>query len=73
MRVWKDVFSYPEEPITKIVPLKNEFCRPRPEVDLKRMKLTSPLLENLPKSVVPEHLRNDKGLPVVDDSAKEEG
>lgn len=72
MRVWKDVFSYPGEPITKIVPLKNEYCRPRPDVDLKRMKLTSPLLENLPKSVVPEHLRNDKELPVVDDSAKQE-
>ncbi|MPC32869.1 THUMP domain-containing protein 3 [Portunus trituberculatus] len=71
MQVWKDVVSYPEEPIKKVVPLKNEYCCPRPDVDLKKMKLLSPVLKNLPENVVPEHLRNDKGLSVVDDSSKQ--
>lgn len=73
MQVWKDVFNYPEEPIKEIIPLKNEYCCPRPDVDLKRMKLSSPILENLPENVVPGHLRNDKGLSVVDDTPKQEG
>lgn len=73
MRVWKEVFDYPEEPVGKVIPLKNEYCQPRPDIDLKRMKLSSQILENLPESVVPEHLRQDKGISVVDDSSKKEG
>lgn len=60
MRVWKETFSYPEEPIRKMVPLKNDYCQPRPEVDLKKIKLSSEILENLPNGVIPEHLRQDR-------------
>lgn len=68
-RVWKEIFSYPEEPIGEVIALKNEYCQPRPEVDLKRMKLSSKILDNLPEGVIPEHLRQDKESSVPEVSA----
>ncbi|KAG0717611.1 hypothetical protein GWK47_008002 [Chionoecetes opilio] len=73
MRVWKEVFSYPAEPIGRVFPLENEYCQPRPDIDLKRMKLSSPILENLPEGVVPEHLRHVRGLSPLDVSPEQKG
>ena len=73
MQVWKEVFNYPEDPITTVVPLTNEYCQPRPDVDLKKMKMSSKILDNLPDGAVPKHLRQDKGLPVLDDPPEQEG
>lgn len=72
MKVWKEVFSYSKEPIVKMSPLKNDHCQPRPEVDLKRMKLSSKILGNLPAGVVPDHLKQDREPPVQDSSAVDE-
>ncbi|XP_071515850.1 tRNA (guanine(6)-N(2))-methyltransferase THUMP3-like isoform X2 [Panulirus ornatus] len=59
MRVWRNVYDYPEDPIREVRALKNEHCEPRPDVDLKSIKLTSQIIDNLPKSILPKHLKEE--------------
>ncbi|XP_045614444.2 tRNA (guanine(6)-N2)-methyltransferase THUMP3 isoform X1 [Procambarus clarkii] len=58
MHVWKNVFNYSEDPIQEIRALKDEYCKPRPDIDLKRMKLTSEIIDNLPENILPQHLKS---------------
>ncbi|XP_053650269.2 tRNA (guanine(6)-N2)-methyltransferase THUMP3 [Cherax quadricarinatus] len=57
MLVWKNNFNYPDDPIQEVRALNDEYCKPRPDIDLKRMKLTSEIIGNLPEGILPEHLK----------------
>ncbi|XP_042231882.1 THUMP domain-containing protein 3-like isoform X2 [Homarus americanus] len=60
MSVWKNVFSFPEEPIQEVKALNNDYCKPRPDIDLKRMKLTSQIIDNIPEGILPQHLKKKR-------------
>ncbi|XP_063589266.1 tRNA (guanine(6)-N2)-methyltransferase THUMP3-like [Penaeus indicus] len=68
MEVWRRTLGYEEEPIKEEKLLKGDFCQPRPDVDLKMIKSTSQIVNNIPRALLPKHLKlDDEGLAKEDD------
>ncbi|KAK7007286.1 hypothetical protein SK128_012159, partial [Halocaridina rubra] len=57
MKVWKEIFHYSDDPIKEIKTLQNDYAKPRPELDLKSLKASSEIINQLPQSILPEHLK----------------
>ncbi|XP_037790531.1 THUMP domain-containing protein 3-like [Penaeus monodon] len=68
MEVWRRTLGYEEEPIKEEKLLTGDFCQPRPDVDLKMMKSTSQIVNNIPRALLPKHLKLDEeGLAKEDE------
>lgn len=67
MEVWRKTLGFEEEPIKEEKLLTQDFCQPRPDIDLKMMKSTSQIVNNIPRALLPKHLKLDE-----DGLAKEE-
>lgn len=68
IEVWRRTLGYEEEPIKEEKLLTGDFCQPRPDVDLKMMKSTSQIVNNIPRALLPKHLKLDEeGLAKEDE------
>lgn len=72
MEVWRKTIGYEDEPIKEEKILAGDFCEPRPDIDLKMMKSTSQIVNNIPRALLPKHLKLDEEALEKDDKVQQQ-